>query len=251
MSRPARKDSKSATVTKKGMGGRRVYEALREQILNLELQPGSDLDEAEMVMRFGASRTPVREAFIRLAADQLITLLPNRGARVAELSLNSAREFFEALSLTQRAVNHWAALRGSKLTLEVAWTHLEQFEQFARAKDTQGMAISNREFHLSLAAAAKNTFVQKMYRDLLNEGMRLTRLAVLYEDPAEPQRAKHFDGIMSDHRAMMSAIQAGDSQLAERLAAEHTNRFRNRIMDYLRGAKEIEVSDVAESRDLP
>lgn len=228
-------------ASKKGHGGRRVYEALREQILSLELEPGSDLDEAEMVKRFGVSRTPVREAFIRLATDQLITLLPNRGARVAQLSLTSVREFFEALALTQRAVNHWAALRADERNLTAAWKHLEEFEGFAMANDTQGMAISNREFHLALAECAGNGYVARTYRDLLNEGMRLTRLAVLYEDPKMPQRIAHFEGIMNDHRAMMAAIQAGDAERAEALASTHTERFRNRIMDYLRGSHEIEV----------
>ena len=78
--------------------------------------------------------------------------------------------------------------------------------------------------------------------DLLNEGMRLTRLAVIYEDPSEPRRAKHLDGIMSDHREMIAAIQAGDAATAENLAGLHANRFRDRIMDYLRGSKDIPVS---------
>jgi len=226
---------------KKGTGGRRIYEALREQILSLELAPGSDLDEVEMVKRFGVSRTPLREAFIRLATDQLITLLPNRGARVAELSLTSVREFFEALALAQRAVNNWAALRGKEHNLGQAWKHLEEFEKFAAARDTQGMSVSNREFHLALAECAGNAYVARTYRDLLNEGMRLTRLAVLYEDSTTPRRKEHLEGIMHDHREMMAAIQAGDATRAEMLAATHTDRFRDRIMDYLRGAREIQV----------
>lgn len=235
------KPAKTSGISKKGEGGRRVYEALREQILTLELAPGTDLDEAEMVKRFGVSRTPVREALIRLATDQLIRLLPNRGARVAELSLTSVREFFEALDLTQRAVNRWAAMRGKDKSLDAAWKHLHEFEAYAAAKDSQGMSASNRDFHLALADSAGNIYVARTYRDLLNEGMRLTLLAVLYEDDSTPRRSEHLKGIMHDHREMMAAIQAGDAARAEALAKLHTDRFRDRIMDYLRGARDIKV----------
>ena len=231
-----------APASKRGLGGRRVYEALREQILNLELQPGSDIDEGEMVKRFGVSRTPVREALIRLATDQLITLLPNRGARVSEVSLTSSREFFEALSLNQRAVNHWAALRATEQALLEAHKHLEEFEKFAMARDPGGMEISNREFHMALAECARNAYVARTYSELLGKGMRLARLAMVFEDSSESRRAKHLDGIISDHREMITAIGSGDAARAEWLGAMHTDRFRDRIIDYLKDSKGIRVS---------
>jgi DNA-binding GntR family transcriptional regulator len=63
----------------KGTGTQHVYAQIREDIIALRLPPGADLDEASLERRFGLSRTPVREALIRLASDGLITMLPNRG----------------------------------------------------------------------------------------------------------------------------------------------------------------------------
>ncbi len=71
----------------RGQGVQYVYEHLRDQIWRLELRPGSKLDEASVVRSLGVSRTPVREAIVRLASEHLVNLLPNRGAQVAPLDL--------------------------------------------------------------------------------------------------------------------------------------------------------------------
>jgi DNA-binding GntR family transcriptional regulator len=81
--------------------------ALRNEILHLALKPGAKLDEMGLVRKFGISRTPVREALIRLASEGLVFLLPNRGAQVAPLDLVDIAHYFEALELLQCAVNHW------------------------------------------------------------------------------------------------------------------------------------------------
>ena len=72
----------------KGTNTAWLYEKLRKAILSLSVQPGENLEEKELVERFGISRTPVREALIRLASDGLVVLLPNRGARVAAVDFS-------------------------------------------------------------------------------------------------------------------------------------------------------------------
>ena len=97
----------------KGTGAGFVYDELRREILRLRLVPGAALDEAGLVIRFGLSRTPVREALIRLAADGLVTMLSNRKAQVSTLDLGNFPRFVEALNLLQRAIMLLAALRRS------------------------------------------------------------------------------------------------------------------------------------------
>ena len=88
----------------KGTNTAWLYDELRRAILSLALQPGDNLEEKELVERYGMSRTPVREALIRLASDGLVTLLPNRGARVAAVDLRDFPRYMEAYDLVQRAV---------------------------------------------------------------------------------------------------------------------------------------------------
>src|SRR5690349_11437989 len=102
----------------KGRGAHFVYSAMRDKILRLDLRPGVKLDEAALVESLGVSRTPVREAFVRLAAEGLVFLLPNRGAQVAPLDLTETARYFEALDLVQRVVNNWAAVRRTREDLD-------------------------------------------------------------------------------------------------------------------------------------
>jgi hypothetical protein len=109
-----------------------VHVALRDEILHLALKPGAKLDEMGLVRKFGISRTPVREALIRLASEGLVFLLPNRGAQVAPLDLVDIAHFFEALELMQCAVNHWAAAAAPTDLVEIR----RQRDAFRRAADT-------------------------------------------------------------------------------------------------------------------
>jgi DNA-binding GntR family transcriptional regulator len=66
----------------RGFGVQTVYDQLRRDIIDLRLAPGEPLDETRLSQRFGMSRTPVREALVRLAADGLVTTVPNRTAQI-------------------------------------------------------------------------------------------------------------------------------------------------------------------------
>ena len=108
-------------MTKSGAGepgSERVYALLRQQILRLDLRPGEELDEGAVSSRFSVSRTPVREALIRLTAEGLVISARGRGARVAPLDIGDLRAFFEGLDILQRSVTRLAALR--RITADVA-----------------------------------------------------------------------------------------------------------------------------------
>ena len=106
----------------KGASSEHAYRALMHEIVSFTLVPGEDLDEATLVGRLGVSRTPVREALVRLAAEGLVQLVPNRGARVAPMGWNDIREHLEAFDVSQRLVTRWAAIRRNELYV---FTHTE------------------------------------------------------------------------------------------------------------------------------
>src|SRR4030095_13154476 len=83
-------------------GWRSVYDTLRTEILALTLAPGQLLDETSLAERFGLSRSPVREALIRLAAEDLVVTLPNRSTIVAPIDLASFPKYVDALDIAQR-----------------------------------------------------------------------------------------------------------------------------------------------------
>jgi len=217
----------------KGAGAAAVYETLRRRILDLTLEPGADIDEISLVEEFGVSRTPVREALIRLASDGLATVLPNRGARVAAFNFAELPQYFEALELVQRAVTRWAALRAGREDIRKIKAAAEAFDVAVEEGDVLGMIDLNRDFHALIGQAAGNVHFARTYSRLLDEGLRLARLSYAYEVPDSDSRLNHINLTMGEHVEMVVAIETRNGELAEQQAAIHAKHFRDRIMAYI------------------
>ncbi len=222
----------SVQIHARGTGAAHAYDTLRREILGLELAPGQDLDEAGLVARLGLSRTPVREALIRLAADELVVLLPNRGAKVAPLDLADTPRYIEALDLAQRAVNRFAALRRTRADLDRIGAARDAFEESVPGGDAMAMTERNRDFHAAVAEAAQNRYVAGHYVRLLDQGMRLLRIPFAY-DPAGDGADAHIARIVADHRAIAEAIAARDADRADSLGHAHAALFQSRLMMFL------------------
>ena len=100
---------KKAEAVKRGSGAQKIYESIRASILNLDRKPGEPLDEASLSQQFGMSRSPVREALIRLSTDGLVITLPNKSTLVAPLNINDYPTYLDALDLEQRYTTRLAA----------------------------------------------------------------------------------------------------------------------------------------------
>lgn len=234
----------------KGSNARHVYESLRGRILNLELRPGVDLDESTLVEMYGVSRTPVREALIRLGAEHLVTLLPNRGARVAPIDLQTLDAFFEALNLSQRAIMRWAAIRHSRAHLQPIRAAMEAVEKAGARRDPAAMTDRNCDFHLAIADAAGNDYVADAYRRLQMEGLRLSRISLTFNFDRDNSLAAHIDKVLADHRAIVEAITTRDAGRAEALGGSHAWLFRDRVVKNLTfvQADEITIEDREQRR---
>jgi DNA-binding GntR family transcriptional regulator len=215
----------------KGRGAQFVHAALRARILRMELRPGAKLDEAGLVQAFGVSRTPVREALIRLAAERLVFLLPNQGAQVAPLDLVETAQYFEAFDLMQRTVNHWAALRRTGSDLAAIERARDAFDRAVRREDPEGIVSSNFDLHTAIAAAARNTHIEATLRRLLEHGMRLCWL--WYTDFAQEIVRRDMSNSCTEHHDIVEAIRAQDARRADTLGHLHTESFRARLKEHL------------------
>lgn len=216
----------------KGTGTRWAYEEIRGKILSLDLKPGAELDEQVLIGRLGLSRTPIREALIQLAAEGLVEMLPNRGARVSRVDLSGVREFFEALDAAQRMVTRWAALRRTQQGIAAIDAERRNFEKAADDGGITGMMDTNLAFHEAIGAASGNALVAKHYAQLLALGLRLSRISLAYEGTVT-RREEHIRAIVEEHRTMTAHIIAGDADAAEELARAHTELFRKRVLEYM------------------
>lgn len=211
-----------------------VYESLRGRILALDLQPGTVLDEAKLGSELNVSRTPLREALVRLAAEGLVEVLPNRGARVAPIELPQLQEHLEAFELMQRSATVLAAQRRTDADVERLQALCLKFEDTKLQGDVQGMITSNLAFHLAIGAASGNRYIAKMYDGVLTDNLRVARLAMAYECYGSTDAYdKHLQNIVDEHRALVKAIAQRNVEEATRLADSHSDLARTRVSDYL------------------
>lgn len=215
----------------KGKGSRYVYDALRRQILDLTLRPGAKLDEMSLVRRLGVSRTPVREALIRLASEGLVFLLPHHGAQVAPLDLLDMAEYFEALEILERIVSRWAALRRTDSDLARIESARGAYDAAARRGDTKALIDLNREFHAAIASAAHNAPIANARLLLLDQGTRLHR--IWYDSLSERDPHDDISRTQTEHGRMVEALVRRDGEGADRLALKHVAAFRQQLSDHL------------------
>lgn len=220
----------------RGQGAVRVYKALREDILSLGIPPGELLDEVQIGRRFDLSRSPVREALIRLASEGLVKTLPNKSTMVSPLNLEEFPAYIDSLDLVQRVTTRLAAQLRSAGDLAEINARQAAFEAALEARDVLAMIESNREFHLAISEAAQNRYLKQFHARLLDEGRRFLRLYFRSFDDSLPPEFR------DEHVQMIEAIERQDADLAERLAHEHTLQVSNRFFDYLAKRRTADIA---------
>jgi DNA-binding GntR family transcriptional regulator len=211
----------------RGSGTQTVYATIRQEILAMTLEPGSPLDEVKLSERFGMSRTPVREALLRLSADGMITTLPNRNTIVAPINFASLPTYFEALTLMYRVTTRGAAGKKNRATMIQIRARQEDFVRAVVARDAYAMIEANREFHVAIAEQAGNAYYTAFFSRLLDEGRRILRL---YYSTFEDRLPRQY---VDEHEQMIAAIEAGDVEKADELASGHAAQIVAQIQEYV------------------
>ena len=217
----------SGIVRARGSGAQTVYENLRQSILDMTLQPGSPLDEMSLSERYEMSRTPIREALVRLSAEGLVTTLPNRNTIVSAIDFVQLPTYFEALTLMYRVTTRSAAVHRQKSQLSVIRSRHLAYAAAVENRDALGMIQSNRDFHVAIAEAGGNPYYTGFFTRLLDEGRRILRLYYQSFDDKLPRQ------YVDEHEQMVLAIEAGDADLADRLSAEHASQIVRQIQTYI------------------
>lgn len=212
----------------KGTGWKFVYQTLHDEILSLALEPGQLLDETTLAERFGMSRSPVREALIRLAGDELVVTLSNRSTIVAPVDILAFPKYVEALDIAQRMNTRLAAELRTEADLKTMTRHLKEFETAVQTGNHLKMSETNMAFHMAIAAAGKNPYLTSFYGRLLNQGRRMLHLHFEFLERT------HEGYLLTDeHLQMLEAVRARDVELADQLAHAHTRQFRDNFVQFL------------------
>jgi DNA-binding GntR family transcriptional regulator len=202
----------------------RAYAALREDILGGQLVPGTALGEVEQSERLGVSRTPLREALARLAADGLVTGDAGRGMAVTELSPASVVDLFE---LRQALECHAAALAARRRDRAVFDALHERFLDTPRMIAEGGSGLTDyyglvADFDSAVDAAIGNSYLVASLTSIRTHLARIRRIA---KDNPDRLRAA-----ADEHTLIVRAIADGDAVLAEAATEVHLRRSLDTIL---------------------
>ncbi|WPZ23319.1 GntR family transcriptional regulator (plasmid) [Sulfitobacter faviae] len=208
---------------KRGSGAQFVYSILRDEILDLTLLPGSPIDEIRLSERLSMSRTPIREALVRLASEGLVTTLPNRSTVVSNIDFMNLHTFFDAMTLMYRVTTRLAAQFHTPADMANIRARQVEFAKAVSAQDALSMIATNREFHAEIARAGRNPYYESLCLRLLDEGRRLLRM---YYQSFDDQLPSEY---VQEHEDLIAAIEARDIALADSLAATHADQIVRQI----------------------
>jgi GntR family transcriptional regulator, rspAB operon transcriptional repressor len=189
----------------------RIYEQLRADILECRLAPGAEIREGELALRFGVSKSPVRDALMHLQREGLVLTLPRQGYRVCSVSLTDVDDMFHLRAALERACMERIVRHASDEQLQA----LERFRRFEPGEWAGGFIEYNRAFHRTLAELARNARMRDHLTDLIDQMERVVRVSVANVKKGDPQT------VVREHCAMIDALQARDTRRAERLAERH------------------------------
>ncbi|WP_019994675.1 GntR family transcriptional regulator [Aureimonas ureilytica] len=216
MSEPA---DTPAPERKRGSGVKMVYDLLRDEILDLVLPPGSPIDEVQLAERFGMSRTPIREALVRLSGEGLVHTLPNRSAVVAPIDFLNLHTFFDALVLMYRVTTRLAAEHHRPEDLEPIRARQAEFARAVADQNALAMIATNAAFHSAIAEAGRNPYFLGLFNRILDEGRRILRI---YYNSYEDRLPRQF---VDEHEEIILKIAGRDLDGADHLARIHAEQI--------------------------
>lgn len=194
----------------------RVVGALREDMLDGTLAPGDRIAEVDIAERLGVSRTPVREAIGRLAAEGLLDLRPNRGARVVVWSTDRLAEIFELRLQLETHATRLASRRATPARiaeLHDLAEHMAQVGRPGRRQDIAALHIANRTFHDLLVDAAASPTLTAALSTAIHAAV-IRHNFEIYDDASMMRSLGH-------HREIVVALRARDGDWAEAVMRAH------------------------------
>jgi DNA-binding GntR family transcriptional regulator len=206
---------------------RELLDALRELINHGDLAPGSRVPERALCQQFGVSRTPLREALKVLAAEGLVQLLPNRGARVAALDDGGLRDLFEVIGMLEAQAGRLACERMSDWAIaEVQSLHYRMYAHFLREELPEYFQC-NQAIHQAILDGAANPVLATTYRNLAGRIVRARYMS----NRLRPDR---WRAAVEEHERILDALVRRDGDALAAILTAHLAGKRDIITEHIR-----------------
>lgn len=197
-----------------------IYNRLWTSIAERKLRPGTRLKEEQLAEIFSVSRARVRQALAFLERDGLVTLVPHRGAFVAQPSIDEARDIFFARRIIEAPLAARLCEVATPAILDRLQAHVDQERQARQQGDTRAAIRLSGGFHLLVGEVAGSPYLGEMLRDLVS---RTSLIVAMYQSRSQT------DCGPDEHAAIVAAISARDTARVRRLMDDHIDHLERKL----------------------
>lgn len=196
---------------------RNLYREVAERVLDLieqgDLTSGERIPERELCERFGVSRTPLREALKVLASEGVVELLPNRGARVRQLTLKMVKDTYDLMGALEGLAGELACQHIFDGEIEeIRKLHDRMLDHYRNSELADYFRV-NRQIHEGILAASRNEALQEMYSNLSQRVKRVRYSKQMTDD--------FWRQAVEDHEAMIEALEQRDGRWLGQILRDH------------------------------
>ncbi|WP_328439622.1 GntR family transcriptional regulator [Streptomyces sp. NBC_00457] len=195
----------------------RVYAHVKQGVLERRYEGGILLTEGELAEAVGVSRTPVREALLRLEVEGLIKLYPKKGALVLPVSAQEIADVVETRLLVEEHAARKAVPASPRLITRLEELLAEQ-KAHAAAGDLAAAAVTDRCFHAEIVRSGGNAILSRLYDQLRDRQLRMG-VAVMHSHPDRIAKT------LAEHEEILQALRSGDAQAAVDVVHRHVGWF--------------------------
>jgi len=198
-----------------------AYNEIKLRIITCGYRPGEVLSEAAISDELKIGRTPIHQAIHRLMMDGLITIMPRKGVMVAPAGVDEVMEIIDVRLVTECYCARLAADRADDSELQDLQRIVDASEKVTNQRDVEKMMLFDREFHDTLARAARNTVLADILRSLHERSLRFWFISL--RDP------DHHRSVLAQHRAIVAALKRRQPDAAENAMREHILAFQRNV----------------------
>ncbi|BCP52378.1 GntR family transcriptional regulator [Kaistia sp. 32K] len=191
----------------------KVYNLLRAEILTCALEPGRELSEAELALRFDVSKTPVREALATLRSEGFVRTFPRRGYQVVPITFGDLNKLFDLRKILEAGAAELACARITDAELDHLQKLADVVYERGEQPSLQRFIKANRDFHSAIAKASGNERLQLMITRQIDELERFFYLGARLRDVNNET--------ISDHQAIVEVLRSRDPVAAREIMIKH------------------------------
>ncbi len=212
-----------------------VFEHLRDQIMSLDLAPGTPLSRVTLAETYGVSQTPIRDALMKLAEEALVEIYPQHTTVVSRIDIAAARQAHFLRRSIELEIVHLLAQKPDALLIQRLQASVERQRVCLAAGEYPQFMAADQAFHRDMHVAAGVSALWDMEQRYSGHVDRLRRLHL----PEAGKAAR----IMDDHQRVLDAIAAGDAARAQQALREHLSGTLNQVADICKRYPDYVLAD--------